>query len=35
LTAGDARIEKSAAVAGALIDGDEFDRGKLSDFLQR
>ena len=35
LTAGDARIGKSAAIAGALIDGDEFNRGKPSYVLQR
>jgi len=35
LAAGDARIEKSAAIARALIDRDELDRGKLLDFLQR
>src|SRR6266481_5076725 len=35
LTAGHAWIGKAAAVARALIDGDELDRGKLPYFLQR
>ena len=35
LPAGDARIEEAAAVAGALIDGDEFDRLQLPDVLER
>src|SRR5438876_3395461 len=34
LTAGDARIEKSAAVAGALVDGDQLNGGQLSYVLQ-
>jgi hypothetical protein len=34
LTAGDPWIEKSAAVARALIDRDQFDRGQLADVLQ-
>ncbi len=35
LAAGDPRIGKSAAVARALVDGNELHRGKLSQFLQR
>jgi hypothetical protein len=35
LPAGDAGIEKAAAIARALIDGDEFDRGKLFDLRER
>jgi hypothetical protein len=35
LTAGNARIGKSAAVARTLIDRDEFNRRQLSDVLQR
>ncbi len=35
LAAGDSGIGKSAAVARALIDGDEFDRPELPDLLQR
>ena len=35
LTAGDARLEKATAVSRALIDGNEFDRPELPDFLER
>src|SRR5258708_23103699 len=34
LTAGEPWIEKSAAVARALVDGNQFDGGQLSYFLQ-
>jgi len=35
LAAGDARTEEAAAVAGTLIDRDEFDGLHLLDVLQR
>ena len=33
LAAGDARLEEAAAVAGALIDGDDLGRLELADVL--